>query len=74
MSTLPSPKRCSASLTSAGFRRRETISTLNAVSAKRSRKVPKCCWARIVVGTSIITCLPSATALWAARSAISVLP
>ena len=37
-------------------------------------KVPKCCWARIVVGTSIITCLPSEAALTAARSATSVLP
>ena len=36
--------------------------------------MPKCCWARIVVGTSIITCLPSAAALTAARSATSVLP
>ena len=37
-------------------------------------RCPRCCWARIVVGTSIITCLPSAAALTAARSATSVLP
>ena len=40
----------------------------------RSRKVLKCCCASTVVGTSTATCLPSITALNAARMATSVLP
>ena len=40
----------------------------------RSVNVLKCCWASSVVGTSMATCLPSCTALNAARTAISVLP
>ena len=40
----------------------------------RSRKVSKCCSASTVVGTSTATCLPSMTALKAARMATSVLP
>ena len=74
ISTRPSANRFSASRTSAGLRSRETISISIGNSASRSRKVPRCCWARIVVGTRIITCLPSAAALCAARSATSVLP
>ena len=74
MSTLPALNSASTALTSAGLRRRETHSSMNGRSARRSRKVPKCCWARIVVGASIITCLPSEAALTAARSATSVLP
>ena len=42
--------------------------------AYRSENVPKCCWTSSVVGTSTATCLPSCTALKAARTAISVLP
>ena len=41
---------------------------------KRSVKVSKCCCASKVVGTSTATCLPSCTALKAARIATSVLP
>lgn len=40
----------------------------------RSWKVLRCCWASSVVGTRTATCLPSCTALNAARTAISVLP
>ena len=40
----------------------------------RSRNVVKCCCASTVVGTSTATCLPSITALKAARMATSVLP
>ena len=39
-----------------------------------SAKVEKCCWASTVVGTSTATCLPSITALKAARIATSVFP
>ena len=37
-------------------------------------KVSACCWHSTVVGTSTATCLPSITALKAARTATSVLP
>ena len=40
----------------------------------RSAKVAKCWVTSSVVGTSTATCLPSWTALKAARTAISVLP
>ena len=40
----------------------------------RSAKVAKCWVTSSVVGTSTATCLPSCTALKAARTAISVLP
>ena len=40
----------------------------------RSAKVDRCWWTSSVVGTSTATCLPSCTALKAARTAISVLP
>src|SRR5262245_4119401 len=42
--------------------------------AYRSPKVEMCCWTSKVVGTRTATCLPSCTALNAARTAISVLP
>jgi len=42
--------------------------------AIRSENVLKCCCASSVVGTRMATCLPSCTALNAARTAISVLP
>ena len=45
-------------LTSAGVRKRETISTRTGKSLLRSRNVFQCCSARIVVGTSTSTCLP----------------
>ena len=57
-----------------GVRNRLSISTRNGNAAKRSRKTVSCCCASSVVGTSTATCLPSITALNAARSATSVLP
>ena len=42
--------------------------------AIRSANVAKCCCANNVVGTNTATCLPSCTALNAARTATSVLP
>ncbi len=59
---------------SAAERNRESIATLTGNGAKRSLNVTACCSARSVVGTSTATCLPSITALKAARTAISVLP
>ena len=38
------------------------------------KNVSKCCWARMVVGHSTMTCLPSWQHLNAARRATSVLP
>ncbi len=43
-------------------------------AAKRRLNVRKCWSARIVVGARTATCLPSSTALNAARIATSVLP
>ena len=40
----------------------------------RSVNVPRCWWDSSVVGTRTATCLPSWTALNAARTATSVLP
>ena len=60
---------CSAWLT-----KRLSIFTVTGNGANRSLNVMKCCSARSVVGTSTATCLPSITALNAARTAISVLP
>ncbi len=59
---------------SAGERKRLSASTRTGNAAKRSVKVSKCCCARIVVGTRRATCLPSMTALNAARTATSVFP
>ena len=57
-----------------GDRKRDSISTRTGKAAIRSRNVLKCCSASTVVGTSTATCLPSMTALNAARIATSVLP
>ena len=73
-STLPSAYSASTFFTSAGARNRDTISTRTGKSRKRSRKVAACCWARIVVGTSISTWRPAVATLNAARTATSVLP
>ena len=48
--------------------------TLTGNAAYRSENVDMCCCTSSVVGTRIATCLPSCTALNAARTAISVLP
>src|SRR6266568_3904236 len=73
-STSPTSKRRRTSVASASERKRDSMSTLTGNGWKRSRKVRKCCWASTVVGTRTATCLPSITALNAARTASSVLP
>src|SRR5205823_1043006 len=69
----PTCNRRRMSAASASERKRDSISTLTGNGWKRSPKVRKCCCARTVVGTRIATCLPSMTALNAARTASSVL-
>ncbi len=61
-------------LVSASDWNRLSGATLIGKPAYRSAKVAWCCWTSSVVGTRIATCLPSCTALNAARTAISVLP
>ena len=73
-STLPSLAACTVSACWAGLTNRLSILTVTGKGANRSLKVMKCCSASRVVGTSTATCLPSITALKAARTAISVLP
>ena len=55
-------------------KRREHLDLAPGTAPGAARKVLKCCCASTVVGTSTATCLPSCTALNAARSATSVLP
>ncbi len=74
MSTLPVATRSTMSFCSFGVRKREIISTWMGNCAKRCLKVSKCWKLRTVVGVSTATCLPSCTALKAARMATSVLP
>ena len=74
MSTFPSASRCRTSSVSLPATKRLIIATRRPKGSRRSWKVSRCCWARTVVGTSTATCLPSMTALKAARSATSVLP
>src|SRR3972149_3117245 len=74
MSTLPSASAASVVPTCCCERKRDSSAILTGQSAKRSVKVLKCCSAKSVVGTSTATCLPSLTAMNAARSATSVLP
>ena len=59
---------------SAAVVKRESSRTVTPKPSIRWLKVVKCCWAKSVVGTSTATCLPSWTALNAARTATSVLP
>ena len=73
-STLPAAKSASTCFVSAGFRKRDTISTLSGKSRKRSRNVFQCCSARIVVGQSTSTCRSLTATANAARTATSVLP
>ena len=56
------------------IRKRDSSAIFTGQSAKRSVKVWKCCSASSVVGQRTTTCLLSATATNAARSATSVLP
>ena len=75
MSTVPSRTLATTSFCSAArAEAREQLDLDRETPAKRRGKVRKCCSARIVVGTSTATCLPSRTALKAARIATSVLP
>ena len=54
--------------------KRDSSRTSSGKAAKRCENVAWCWAARTVVGTRTATCLPSWTALNAARSATSVLP
>jgi hypothetical protein len=74
MSRSPRAALARISSRSLAVRNRESMSTRTGNSRKRSRKVFQCCSARMVVGTSIATCLPPSIALNAARTATSVLP
>ena len=67
-----SPRRVSAA--SRSDWKRESARTVTGNCANRSENVAWCCDTSNVVGTSTPTCLPSWTALNAARTAISVLP
>ena len=70
----PEARPSSAAFTSLGERKRDSSARRTGQSEKRSENTWKCCSASSVVGTSTATCLPSASATHAARSATSVLP
>ena len=74
MSTVPSATRAMTSFCSVRVRKRESSSIVTGNAANRRWNVRKCWSARIVVGARTATCLPSSTALNAARIATSVLP
>ncbi|OPZ01771.1 MAG: hypothetical protein BWZ09_02649 [Alphaproteobacteria bacterium ADurb.BinA305] len=74
MSTLPAARSSSVFLISARVRKRLTMSMVTGKPANRSRSVLRCWNASTVVGARKATCLPSITALKAARIATSVLP
>ena len=75
MSTEPStmPCRCRVDLATAGVNRDSSL-IITGNCAIRSENVWMCWCASSVVGTRTATCLPSCTALNAARTATSVLP
>ncbi|MDF2805110.1 MAG: hypothetical protein K0S43_56 [Cellulosimicrobium sp.] len=73
-STVPLRSPSTTSSDSLADWKRESALTVTGKPAYRSENVSRCCWTRSVVGTSTATCLPSWTALNAARIAISVLP
>ena len=73
-STAPFAASAMTCFCSAGDTNRESIATFTGNGAYRSLNEMKCCSASSVVGTSTATCLPSITALNAARIATSVLP
>ncbi len=73
-STPPLASPSSTAFCSAAELNRDIARTVTGNAAYRSEKVWKCCWTSSVVGTRTATCLPSCTALNAARTAISVLP
>ena len=74
MSTEPSAMPSIATRDSDASVNRDNPFTVTGNPAIRSEKVCRCWSASSVVGTSTATCLPSCTALNAARTAISVLP
>ena len=74
MSTEPSRRPSMTSAASLSVWNRERPLSTTGKPDIRSAKVEKCCCTSSVVGTSTATCLPSCTALNAARTAISVLP
>ena len=74
MSTEPSPRPAMTSLASLSVWKRESPLMTTGKPDIRSEKVDMCWVTSRVVGTSTATCLPSCTALNAARTAISVLP
>ena len=74
MSMLPEASASRALLVSLPVLKRDSDSILNGQSAKRSRKLFKCCCTNSVVGAIIATCLPAFAATNAARMATSVLP
>ena len=74
ISILPSATEESISFFCFAVLKRFKKSTVTLNSLRRSRNVFACCTAKIARGTSIATCLPSAIALNAARTATSVLP
>ena len=73
-STRPSARPSIVARASVSDWNRLSGATLIGKPAYRSAKVAWCCCTSSVVGTRIATCLPSITALNAARTAISVLP
>ncbi len=74
MSTLPSRRPSTTSRASLSVWNRLSALSVTGKAPIRSSNVERCCWTSSVVGTSTATCLPSCTALNAARTAISVLP
>ena len=74
MSTVPSARPAIVCSASAASVNRDRPLTVTGNARIRSENVCRCWVASSVVGTSTATCLPSCTALNAARTAISVLP
>ncbi len=73
-STEPSAMPSTTAAASLSDWNRDSALTVTGKAPNRSPKVSRCCCTSRVVGTSTATCLPSCTALNAARTAISVLP
>ena len=73
-STVPSASPAIVCFASAASVNRDRPLTVTGNARIRSVKVCRCWVASSVVGTSTATCLPSCTALNAARTATSVLP
>ena len=74
MSTVPSAMPAITSAASLSVWNRLSALIISGKPLIRSVKVDRCWLTSSVVGTRTATCLPSCTALNAARTAISVLP